>query len=179
MDRAPAITLARNVQSQRCTVYARTFFRGGCRLAHAFIGAQLDAVLASMASQADAAWQLSRITSSDASVAGVVLERLDLQGLLEITKPSKIDVLVVRKVDLIKPSLGDERCLLNTRASACRTRTSEQVMGRAVRRSEAHDMVKGKRYAEPLRADQTTVTKQQHAGAYSMACAERRSLASA
>ena len=124
-----------------------------------------------MASQAGAAWQPSRITSSDASVAGVVLERLDLQGLLEITKPSKIDVLVVRKVDLIKARLGDERCLLDTRASACRTRTSEQVMGRAVRRSEAHDMVKGKRYAEPLRADKTAVTTQQHAGAYSMACA--------
>jgi site-specific DNA recombinase len=98
---------APSVKPVRCAIYTRVSTEHGLDQEFNSLDAQYEAASAYIKSQAHAGWTLIRSRYDDGGYSGGSTDRPDLQRLLEDIRASKIDVIVVYKVDRLTRSLAD------------------------------------------------------------------------
>jgi DNA invertase Pin-like site-specific DNA recombinase len=91
----------------RCAIYTRVSTDRGLEQDFNSLDAQYDASQAYIRSQVHAGWTLIRARYDDGGFSGGTTDRPALQQLLEDVKTSKIDIIVVYKVDRLTRSLAD------------------------------------------------------------------------
>src|SRR5664279_1097768 len=91
----------------RCAVYTRVSTDQGLEQDFNSLDAQYDASQAYIRSQAHAGWTPLRTKYDDGGFSGGNTDRPALQRLLEDVRASKVDVIVVYKVDRLTRSLAD------------------------------------------------------------------------
>src|SRR5262247_3156578 len=91
----------------RCAIYTRVSTDQGLEQDFNSLDAQYEASQAYIRSQAHAGWTLIRSKFDDGGFSGGNTDRPALQRLLEDVRASKIDVIVVYKVDRLTRSLAD------------------------------------------------------------------------
>ena len=91
----------------RCAIYTRVSTEQGLEQDFNSLDAQYDASQAYIRSQAHAGWALIRSKYDDGGFSGGNTDRPALQLLLADVRASKIDVIVVYKVDRLTRSLAD------------------------------------------------------------------------
>ena len=91
----------------RCAIYTRVSTEQGLEQDFNSLDAQDDASRAYIRSQAHAGWTLLRTKYDDGGFSGGNIDRPALQRLLDDVRASKIDVIVVYKVDRLTRSLAD------------------------------------------------------------------------
>ncbi|MCW5673948.1 MAG: recombinase family protein [Xanthobacteraceae bacterium] len=91
----------------RCAVYTRKSTDHNLELEFNSLDAQREACEAYIKSQAHEGWRLIPTKYDDGGHSGASLERPALQKLLEDVRASKIDVIVVYKIDRLTRSLTD------------------------------------------------------------------------
>src|ERR1700728_936110 len=91
----------------RCAVYTRKSTDHNLDLEFNSLDAQREACEAYIKSQAHEGWRLIPTHYDDGAFSGASLERPALQRLLKEVKASKVDVIVVYKVDRLTRSLSD------------------------------------------------------------------------
>jgi site-specific DNA recombinase len=91
----------------RCAIYTRVSTDQGLDQEFNSLDAQYDASSAYIKSQSHAGWTLIKARYDDGGYSGGSTDRLDLQRLLDDIRASKIDVIVVYKVDRLTRSLTD------------------------------------------------------------------------
>ena len=91
----------------RCAIYTRVSTDQGLEQDFNSLDAQYDASQAYIRSQAHAGWALLRGKYNDGGFSGGNTDRPALQRLLEDVRASKIDFVVVYKVDRLTRSLAD------------------------------------------------------------------------
>src|SRR6478609_5738898 len=94
-------------KSVRCAIYTRVSTDQGLEQDFNSLDAQCDACQAYIRSQAHAGWTLLRAKYDDGGFSGGNTDRPALQRLLQDVRASKIDVIVVYKVDRLTRSLAD------------------------------------------------------------------------
>jgi site-specific DNA recombinase len=94
-------------KSVRCAIYTRVSTDQGLEQDFNSLDAQCDACQAYIRSQAHAGWTLQRAKYDDGGFSGGNTDRPALQRLLQDVRASKIDVIVVYKVDRLTRSLAD------------------------------------------------------------------------
>ena len=94
-------------QALRCAVYTRTSRDDELEIDFGSIEAQREVGLAYIASQRSLQWRPANLAYDDPNVSGRTLERPALQRLLSDIEASKIDVVVVYKLDRLTRSLAD------------------------------------------------------------------------
>jgi site-specific DNA recombinase len=97
----------KNLKAVRCAIYTRVSTDHGLEQDFNSLDAQSDASQAYIRSQAHAGWILVRTKYDDGGFSGGNTERPALQRLLEDVRATKIDVIVVYKVDRLTRSLAD------------------------------------------------------------------------
>src|SRR3981189_1584521 len=90
----------------RCAIYTRVSTDQGLEQDFNSLDAQYDASQAYIHSQAHARWTLLRGKYDDGGFSGGNTDRPALQRLLADVTAGKIDVIVVYKVDRLRPSLA-------------------------------------------------------------------------
>jgi DNA invertase Pin-like site-specific DNA recombinase len=98
---------AGSAKSVRCAIYTRVSTDQGLEQDFNSLDAQYDASQAYIRSQAHAGWTLLRAKYDDGGFSGGNTDRPALQRLLVDVRASKIDVIVVYKVDRLTRSLAD------------------------------------------------------------------------
>jgi site-specific DNA recombinase len=98
---------ARTSKSVRCAIYTRVSTDQGLEQDFNSLDAQYDASQAYIRSQAHAGWTLLQGKYDDGGFSGGNTERPALQRLLQDVRTSKVDVIVVYKVDRLTRSLAD------------------------------------------------------------------------
>jgi DNA invertase Pin-like site-specific DNA recombinase len=98
---------AKHLKTVRCAIYARVSTDQGLEQDFNSLDAQYDASQAYIRSQAQAGWTLIRKKYEDGSFSGGNTDRPALQRLLVDVQASKIDIIVVYKVDRLTRSLAD------------------------------------------------------------------------
>src|SRR3954447_20131256 len=91
----------------RCAVYTRKSSEEGLEQEFNSLDAQREACGAFIASQRHEGWTLLKDRYDDGGFSGGTMERPALQRLLSDISASRIDVVVVYKVDRLTRSLGD------------------------------------------------------------------------
>src|SRR2546429_9883944 len=91
----------------RCAIYTRVSTEHGLEQDFNSLDAQYDAAQSYIRSQAHAGWTLLRGKYDDGGFSGGNTDRPALQRLLDDVRESKIDVIVVYKVDRLTRSLAD------------------------------------------------------------------------
>ncbi len=91
----------------RCAVYTRKSNEEGLDLAFNSLDAQLEAGLDYIKSQKHEGWEAVKSRYSDGGFSGGTMKRPGLKQLLDDIDKSRIDVVVVYKVDRLSRSLGD------------------------------------------------------------------------
>jgi site-specific DNA recombinase len=91
----------------RCAIYTRVSTDQGLEQDFNSLDAQFDASQAYIRSQTHAGWAMVRSKYDDGGFSGGSTDRPALQRLLEDVRASKIDVIVVYKVDRLTRSLAD------------------------------------------------------------------------
>ncbi|HEY6257629.1 MAG TPA: recombinase family protein [Xanthobacteraceae bacterium] len=91
----------------RCAVYTRKSSEHNLDLAFTSLDAQREACEAYIRSQAGEGWRLVPEPYDDGGLSGASLDRPALQALLAEVRASRIDVVVVYKVDRLTRSLAD------------------------------------------------------------------------
>jgi DNA invertase Pin-like site-specific DNA recombinase len=97
----------RAAKAVRCAIYTRVSTDQGLEQDFNSLDAQYDASQAYIRSQAHAGWTLLRTKYDDGGFSGGNTDRPALQRLLEDVRTSKIDLIVVYKVDRLTRSLAD------------------------------------------------------------------------
>src|ERR1700751_5654329 len=92
---------------QRCAIYTRKSSEHNLDLEFNSLDAQREACEAYIKSQAHEGWRVVRSRYDDGGLSGASLDRPALQQLLDDVRGSKIDVIVVYKVDRLTRSLAD------------------------------------------------------------------------
>src|SRR5436190_2282756 len=105
-NRRPAVA-ANERKILRCAVYTRKSSEHGLEQDFNSLDAQREAGEAFVKSQAHEGWKLLKTHYDDGGLSGGTLERPALQSLLTDIRASKIDVVVVYKVDRLTRSLAD------------------------------------------------------------------------
>jgi DNA invertase Pin-like site-specific DNA recombinase len=98
---------ARTTKPVRCAIYTRVSTDQGLEQDFNSLDAQRDAAEAYIRSQAHAAWTIVRNRYDDGGFSGGSTDRPALQRLLTDVKATKVDVIVVYKVDRLTRSLAD------------------------------------------------------------------------
>jgi DNA invertase Pin-like site-specific DNA recombinase len=98
---------AKRNKTVRCVIYSRVSTDQGLEQDFNSLDAQYDASQAYIRSQAHAGWTLIRTKYEDGGFSGGNTERPALQRLLADIRATKIDVIVVYKVDRLTRSLAD------------------------------------------------------------------------
>src|SRR5581483_801422 len=91
----------------RCAIYTRKSSEEGLDQSFNSLDAQREACGAFIASQRQEGWRLLPIRYDDGGYSGGTLERPALKRLLEEVEKSKVDTIVVYKVDRLTRSLAD------------------------------------------------------------------------
>src|SRR6266700_3748390 len=91
----------------RCAIYTRKSSEHNLDLAFSSLDAQREACEAYIKSQAQEGWRLIPSRYDDGAFSGASLERPALQQLLSDVRASKIDIVLVYKVDRLTRSLAD------------------------------------------------------------------------
>src|ERR1700742_1560201 len=91
----------------RCAIYTRKSTEHNLDLEFNSLDAQREACEAYIKSQAHEGWRVVRSRYDDGGLSGASLDRPALQQLLDDVRGSKIDVIVVYKVDRLTRSLAD------------------------------------------------------------------------
>jgi DNA invertase Pin-like site-specific DNA recombinase len=91
----------------RCAIYTRKSTEHNLDLEFNSLDAQREACEAYIKSQAHEGWRLIRDHYDDGAFSGASLDRPALQQLLNEVRASRIDIIVVYKVDRLTRSLGD------------------------------------------------------------------------
>src|SRR5467141_3931023 len=91
----------------RCAIYTRKSTEHNLDLAFTSLDAQREACEAYIRSQAGEGWRLVPEPYDDGGLSGASLDRPALQALLAEVRASRIDVVVVYKVDRLTRSLAD------------------------------------------------------------------------
>jgi DNA invertase Pin-like site-specific DNA recombinase len=91
----------------RCAIYTRKSTEHNLDLEFNSLGAQREACEAYIKSQAHEGWRLVPERYDDGAFSGASLDRPALQELLTEVRSSKVDVIVVYKVDRLTRSLSD------------------------------------------------------------------------
>src|SRR6266508_1912470 len=91
----------------RCAIYTRKSTEYNLELAFNSLDAQREACEAYTKSQAHEGWRLIPGRYDDGAFSGASLERAALQRLLADVRASKIDIVLVYKVDRLTRSLAD------------------------------------------------------------------------
>ena len=97
----------RSARQVRCAIYTRVSTDQGLEQDFSSLDAQYDASQAYIRSQTHAAWTLLRTKYDDGGYSGGNTDRPALQRLLADVRASKVDVIVVYKVDRLTRSLAD------------------------------------------------------------------------
>ena len=97
----------RPTRKLRCAVYTRVSTDHGLEQEFNSLDAQREAAKAYIKSQTHEGWSLVLDSFDDGGFSGGSLERPALQRLLETIRASRIDVVVVYKVDRLTRSLAD------------------------------------------------------------------------
>jgi site-specific DNA recombinase len=97
----------RSTKQVRCAIYTRVSTDQGLEQDFNSLDAQRKASQAYIRSQAHAGWTLLRAKYDDGGFSGGNTDRPALQRLLQDARASKIDVIVVYKVDRLTRSLAD------------------------------------------------------------------------
>jgi site-specific DNA recombinase len=97
----------RSAKTVRCAIYTRVSTDQGLEQDFNSLDAQYDASQAYIRSQAHAGWIVLRGKYDDGGFSGGTTDRPALHRLLEDVRASKIDVIVVYKVDRLTRSLAD------------------------------------------------------------------------
>jgi len=92
---------------QRCAIYTRKSTEHNLDLEFNSLDAQREACEAYIKSQAHEGWRLIPDHYDDGGLSGASLNRPSLQRLLEDVRDSKIDIILVYKVDRLTRSLAD------------------------------------------------------------------------
>src|SRR3982074_2983016 len=92
---------------RRCAVYTRKSTEYNLDLEFNSLDAQREACEAYIKSQIHEGWKLIPDRYDDAGISGASLARPDLQRLLDDIRASKVDIVVVYKVDRLTRSLTD------------------------------------------------------------------------
>ena len=96
----------RSAKPVHCAIYTRVSTDQGLEQNFNSLDAQYDASQAYIRSQAHAGWSLLRATYEDGGLSDGNTDRLALRRLLDDVRASKVDVIVVYKVDrLSRPSV--------------------------------------------------------------------------
>ena len=95
------------MKAVRCAIYTRVSTEQGLEQDFNSLDAQHDASQAYVRSQAHAGWTVLRAKYDDGGFSGGNTDRPALQRLLHDVRTSKIDVIVVYKVDRLTRSLAD------------------------------------------------------------------------
>src|SRR5262245_17771176 len=106
IDRA-ANRLSGSGKPVRCAIYTRVSTDQGLEQDFNSLDAQYNASQAYIRSQAHAGWTLLRGKYDDGGFSGGNIDRPALQRLLDDVRASKVDVIVVYKVDRLTRSLAD------------------------------------------------------------------------
>src|SRR5665648_536073 len=96
-----------SVMPVRCAIYTRVSTDQGLEQDFNSLDAQYEASQAYIRSQAHAGWTPLRMKYDDGGFSGGNTDRPALQRLLEDVRASKVDVIVVYKVDRLTRSLAD------------------------------------------------------------------------
>jgi site-specific DNA recombinase len=96
-----------SAKSVRCAIYTRVSTDQRLEQDFNSLDAQYDASQAYIRSQAHAGWTLLRAKYDDGGFSGGNTERPALQQLLQDVRDSKVDIIVVYKVDRLTRSLAD------------------------------------------------------------------------
>ena len=99
--------LAQSPKTVRCAIYTRVSTDQGLNQEFNSLDAQSEASQAYIRSQAHAGWTLVQSKYDDGGFSGGNTDRPALQQLLEDVRASRIDVIVVYKVDRLTRSLAD------------------------------------------------------------------------
>ena len=97
----------RSAKPVHCAIYTRVSTDQGLEQDFNSFDAQYDASQAYIRSQAHAGWSLLRATYEDGGFSGGNTDRPALRRLLDDVRASKVDVIVVYKVDRLTRSLAD------------------------------------------------------------------------
>src|SRR5262245_40278479 len=97
----------RSAKPVHCAIYTRVSTDQGLEQNFNSLDAQYDASQAYIRSQAHAGWSLLRATYEDGGFSGGNTDRPALRRLLDDVRASKVDVIVVYKVDRLTRSLAD------------------------------------------------------------------------
>src|SRR5262245_7331760 len=97
----------RSAKPVHCAIYTRVSTDQGLEQDFNSLDAQYDASQAYIRSQAHAGWSLLRATYEDGGFSGGNTDRPALRRLLDDVRASKVDVIVVYKVDRLTRSLAD------------------------------------------------------------------------
>ena len=92
---------------QRCAIYTRKSSEEGLEQEFNSVAAQREACEAFIRSQRDEGWVLAKTRYDDGGFSGGNLERPALQHLIADIRASRIDIVVVYKVDRLTRSLAD------------------------------------------------------------------------
>src|ERR1700721_3078916 len=92
---------------KRCAIYTRTSSEEGLEQEFNSLQAQSEACEAYIRSQRHEGWALARTRYDDGGFSGGNMERPALQRLLADIRESRIDIIVVYKVDRLTRSLAD------------------------------------------------------------------------
>jgi DNA invertase Pin-like site-specific DNA recombinase len=105
---------ATNVKPVRCAIYTRKSTEHGLELEFNSLDAQREACEAYIKSQASQGWRILPQPYDDPAFSGGNLERPALKQLLTDIEASKVDVVVVYKIDRLTRSLADFAKLVET-----------------------------------------------------------------
>lgn len=95
------------MKTVRCAIYTRKSSEEGLELSFNSLHAQREACEAYILSQAGEGWTCLNNTYDDGGISGGHMDRPGLQSLITDIKASKVDVIVVYKVDRLTRSLTD------------------------------------------------------------------------
>src|SRR6476660_9921211 len=105
--KTPKLMNSRGSKQVRCAIYTRVSTEQGLEQDFNSLDAQYDASQAYIRSQAHAGWTLIRSKYDDGGFSGANTDRPALPRLLDDVRTSKVDVIVVYKVDRLTRSLAD------------------------------------------------------------------------
>jgi len=92
---------------RRCAIYTRKSSEEGLAQDFNSLQAQREACEAYIRSQRHEGWRLIETAYDDGGISGATMERPGLQRLLEDIRASRVDTIVVYKVDRLTRSLAD------------------------------------------------------------------------
>ncbi|MGI9422093.1 MAG: recombinase family protein [Hyphomicrobiaceae bacterium] len=101
------MTVQTKSKPTRCAIYTRVSTDAGLEQEFNSLQAQREACEAYVMSQKHEGWKLIRDRFDDGGFSGGNLDRPALQSLLDLVRASRVDVVVVYKVDRLTRSLGD------------------------------------------------------------------------